>query len=77
MTGELGIRKVLLDEEAELGVSVEVLERWVALEAGPNMEWAAPGVEGCAMVTAIMFSCSITKERELDSWNYEKRHTVT
>jgi len=77
LTGELGIRKVLFDEVAELGVSVVVLERWVALGAGPNMEWFAPGVEGCAMVMAARLSCSEFKMRPLESGYSERRNTVT
>lgn len=52
---------MLFDEVAELGVSVEVLERCVALEIDPNMERVAPGVEGCAMVRVPICSCSEVK----------------
>jgi hypothetical protein len=52
LTGEFGIRKVLFEEVAELGVRAVLVESWLALDApGPKMEWGPPeGVEGWAIV---------------------------
>lgn len=50
LTGELGIRNVLFDETAELGVRVVDDESWVlpfTADPGPKMEFEEPaGVEG-------------------------------
>ena len=51
MTGELGMRNVLFEEVAELGVKTgPPPERWLFVvegAAGPKIEWGGPaGVEG-------------------------------
>jgi hypothetical protein len=48
LTGEFGMRKVLFEEVAELGVMTVLVESWLALDApGPKMELGPPeGVEG-------------------------------
>lgn len=56
LTGEFGIRNVLLEDAAELGVRTVLPERWVTLwgrAALPKMDtWlpAAAGVLGWAMI---------------------------
>lgn len=52
LTGELGIKNVLLDDVAELGVRVVFdVDPILAVVAGPNMDaWDPAGVEGWAIL---------------------------
>lgn len=56
-TGELGIRKVLLEDVAEFGVFMAPEASWLTTVDGapdPNMD-APPGVDGWAMVVVLNF----------------------